>query len=150
MFPLSWLLLYVGAFSCSLATLTLYTSVLLRRKSGFGERLWTLLTLTLVGFGISLSNSVSVIKGLLARGSGEFKRTPKYAIEKKADAWKGKSYQIPLYRESLLETVAVIVGILTLMVAIRTGNWGIVPILAWFTLSYAVVGFTTLTQSSKV
>jgi hypothetical protein len=89
------------------------------------------------------------MKGLFARGSGEFKRTPKYAIERKADAWKGKRYQIPLYRESLLEATAVIVGVLTLIVAIRTGNWGIVPILGWFTLSYAVVGFTTFAQSAK-
>ena len=149
MFPLPWLLLYVGAFFCSLATLALYSSVLLRRRLGLRERLWTLLTLTLIGFGISLSNSVSVMKGLFARGSGEFKRTPKYAIERKADAWKGKRYQIPLYRESLLEATAVIVGVLTLIVAIRTGNWGIVPILGWFTLSYAVVGFTTFAQSAK-
>jgi hypothetical protein len=115
----------------------------------FKEQFTTLMTLTLLGFGISINNSISVFKGLFVPSQGEFKRTPKYAIERDSDTWREKKYQIPFSRENVMEAIAVVLGIASMIVGFATNNLGVTPILAWYTLSYALVGLFTLIQSEE-
>ncbi|MDA4117829.1 MAG: glycosyltransferase, partial [Thaumarchaeota archaeon] len=83
--------------------------------------------LVIIGYGISVSNSVSVLSGLLTSRTGVFLRTPKYAIVSKSETWKGKKYQLALNRVSVFEAVASIVGIVALIYATALNNLGIVP-----------------------
>ena len=57
-------------------------------------RLPSILLLGLIGFGVSLSNTVEAGKALLSRRRWEFVRTPKYALRGVADSWKEKKYQV--------------------------------------------------------
>ena len=147
--PIQWLIVYVAAILCALASWSFYAAVLMRQHMSLKEQFSTLLTLTLLGFGISINNSISVFEGLFVPSQGEFKRTPKYAIVHDSDTWKEKKYQIPFGRENMTEAIAVVLGIASMAVGLTTNNLGVIPILAWYTLSYALVGLFTLIQSEK-
>jgi cellulose synthase/poly-beta-1,6-N-acetylglucosamine synthase-like glycosyltransferase len=62
------------------------------------DRLRVLPFLILLGFGLSLNNSVAVIGGLFGHG-GEFRRTPKFNLHKRGDrqqgGWSGSAYALP-------------------------------------------------------
>ena len=106
-----------------------------------------ILLLVILGYGISVSNSVSALSGLLSKKTGTFLRTPKYAITNKAGTWKEKKYQLTLNRETAFEMLATVVGIIALIYATALGNLGIIPILAVYVTGYLLVLFLTLSQS---
>jgi cellulose synthase/poly-beta-1,6-N-acetylglucosamine synthase-like glycosyltransferase len=62
------------------------------------DRLYILPFLILLGFGLSLNNSVAVIEGLFGRG-GEFHRTPKFDLHQRRGqqrgSWSGSAYALP-------------------------------------------------------
>ena len=88
-------------------------------------------------------------KAFLIKNSGEFKRTPKYALKKKIDDWKNKKYQVPLQKIVLLEFAMAILGAGSLILAAQTHNYGMIPILAQFTIAYASIVVLSLFQSKK-
>jgi len=106
-----------------------------------------ILLLVILGYGISVSNSVSALSGLLSNKTGVFLRTPKYAITSKAGTWKEKKYQLALNRVTVFETLAVVVGIVALIYAAALHNFGIIPIVAVYVAGYLLVLFLTLSQS---
>jgi cellulose synthase/poly-beta-1,6-N-acetylglucosamine synthase-like glycosyltransferase len=103
--------------------------------------------LVILGYGISVSNSVSALSGLLSNQTGVFLRTPKYAITSKAGTWKEKKYQLALNRVTVFETLASVVGVIALIYAAALNNLGIIPILAVYVTGYVLVLFMTLSQS---
>jgi cellulose synthase/poly-beta-1,6-N-acetylglucosamine synthase-like glycosyltransferase len=103
--------------------------------------------LVILGYGISVSNSVSALSGLLSSQTGVFLRTPKYAIMGKSETWKGKKYQLALNRISLFETIVSVVGVLALIYAVALQNFGIIPVLGTYVAGYLLVLFLTLRQS---
>ncbi len=106
-----------------------------------------IILLVILGYGISVSNSVSVLSGLFSSQTGVFLRTPKYAITSKAGTWKEKKYQLALNRVTVFETLASVVGVLALIYAAALNNFGIIPILAIYVAGYLAVLFLTLSQS---
>jgi cellulose synthase/poly-beta-1,6-N-acetylglucosamine synthase-like glycosyltransferase len=62
------------------------------------DRLHVLPLLILLGFGLSLNNSVAVIEGLFGQG-GEFHRTPKFNLHQRGEeqrgSWSGSAYALP-------------------------------------------------------
>ncbi len=107
-----------------------------------------ILLLVIIGYGISLSNSVSALSGLLSSQTGTFLRTPKYAITARQQTWKGKKYQLSLNKVTALEGSFVLVGSLALARAFATDNLGIIPILAIYLIGYLLVFTLTFTHSS--
>jgi cellulose synthase/poly-beta-1,6-N-acetylglucosamine synthase-like glycosyltransferase len=103
--------------------------------------------LVILGYGISVSNSVSALSGLLSNQTGVFLRTPKYAITSKAGTWKEKKYQLALNRVTVFETLAVVVGVIALIYAAALNNLGIIPILAVYVSGYLLVLLLTISQS---
>ncbi len=103
--------------------------------------------LVIIGYGISVSNSVSALSGLLSNQTGVFLRTPKYAITTTGGSWREKKYQLSLNRVTVFETIASVVGIVALVYAIFENNLGIVPILAVYVAGYLLVLYLTLSQS---
>jgi len=57
------------------------------------DRLVLLPMLVLIGFGISLNNSIAVFEGLFKKGTGEFVRTPKYSLTNIRRNWDDKKYK---------------------------------------------------------
>jgi cellulose synthase/poly-beta-1,6-N-acetylglucosamine synthase-like glycosyltransferase len=106
-----------------------------------------IILLVIIGYGISLSNSVSALSGLLSHHTGVFLRTPKYAITGSEGTWREKKYQLALNRVSVFESVASLVGIVALVYATVERNFGIIPILVIYVTGYLLVLFLTLSQS---
>ena len=106
-----------------------------------------ILLLVILGYGISVSNSVSVLSGLFSGKTGVFLRTPKYAITGKSGTWKEKKYQLALNRVTIFETLASVVGIIALIYATALQNLGIIPILAVYVTGYILVLLLTISQS---
>ena len=103
--------------------------------------------LVILGYGISVSNSVSALSGLLSNQTGVFLRTPKYAITSKDGTWKEKKYQLALNRVTVFETLASVVGIIALVYATALNNFGISPSLRIYVTGYLLVLFLTISQS---
>ena len=67
----------------------------------------SLLTLGILGYGISISNTVEAMKAFIFKDSGSFKRTPKYAIMESDGTWRDKKYQVPVDFASIVEAFSV-------------------------------------------
>jgi cellulose synthase/poly-beta-1,6-N-acetylglucosamine synthase-like glycosyltransferase len=106
-----------------------------------------ILLLVILGYGISVSNSVSALSGLLSNQTGVFLRTPKYAITGAGGTWREKKYQLALNRVTVFETIATVVGMIALVYAGVEHNFGILPILAVYVAGFVLVLFLTLSQS---
>ena len=106
-----------------------------------------ILLLVILGYGISVSNTVSVLAGLLSNKTGVFLRTPKYAITSQGGTWREKKYQLALNRVTIFEAAASAVGLAALAYATLQNNLGIVPILAVYVTGYILVLLLTLSQS---
>lgn len=109
----------------------------------------SLILLGIIGYGVSLSNTIGALKGLLLNKTGTFSRTPKYAIMAKTDDWKGKKYQVPMDLTALLELLAACWGGFCAIVAASFSNYGIIPIFIPYIVAYATVSVLTLRQSKQ-
>jgi hypothetical protein len=114
---------------------------------GLFRNIKQILLLVILGYGISVSNSVSALSGLLSSQTGVFLRTPKYAITGAGGTWREKKYQLALNRVTVFETIATVVGTIALVYAGAEHNFGIIPILAVYVAGYVAVLFLTLSQS---
>ena len=144
-----WIAFFVLIIVCTVAVLFYGVEALRDQGMSTVRNIPTLIVLVAIGYGISISNSVSVFSGLFLNSTGSFARTPKYAITKRVDDWKGKKYQIHFERTTLLEGTAVLLGAAAVVWAALDGNLGIVPILMVYLVSYFVVFALTLRHTLK-
>lgn len=84
-----------------------------------------------LGIGLALSNGAAVLGGL-ARGGGIFERTPKYRIEDRSDAWRGKLYQPLRNRGWWLEGLFALYFLVCCGLAFESGMWMSLPFLWLF------------------
>lgn len=117
------------------------------QKLSLPENVKQIMMLVIIGYGISISNSVQAMGGILSRNAGTFSRTPKYAIEGSGQSWKGKKYQIPLSKTSALEAAGVALAIAATIRAVLTSNWGLIPILLVYMVGYSFVLALTIKQA---
>lgn len=141
-----WVLLGVAIGVCWLAVWLYYVATLREQKLGVLRNVPSLILLGFLGYGISISNTLQAAKPFLGIKS-PFMRTPKYGVRVDGDTWRDKKYQIPVNLTSLLEAGGIALGVVSIMYAINYGNWGIVPILLLYTLSYGFVSVSTFLQS---
>lgn len=105
------------------------------------------LILFLLGFGVSLSNTIEAGKALLTNRHWSFKRTPKYAVQKKKEDLWDKRYQVPLDYVAFLELALVCLGGISISYSIWNSNFGVLVILVPFTVAFGFVFLLTLLQS---
>jgi hypothetical protein len=103
----------------------------------------SLYILGLIGFGISISNTIQSAKGLLSNKTWSFERTPKYALNQRVGEWRNKSYQVHLNRTFYLELLSIIFSVVTILKALQHSNIGIAIILIIYIASYGFVGILT-------
>ncbi len=60
------------------------------------DRLRLIPLLTLIGFGLSLNNSVAALEGLFGKSCGSFLRTPKFNLTNRKGNWANSSYNMPI------------------------------------------------------
>ncbi len=144
---LLFMLFALAILVCALAPIIFCTVSIKQQGLSIKDNIPSLILLIFIGYGISLSNTIESLKALLTDESWEFKRTPKYAIKEKGDDWQRKKYQVPLDITAALEAIAAIAGIIAIYFAVMYSNFGVIPILALYTISYALVSSLTLMQS---
>lgn len=146
-----WVALNLSIFFCAISMWIFYGQALKYQGIKIKNELKSLGALCLIGFGISISNTLAIIKGFFGKSPGTFFRTPKYKIEKITDTWRDKKYQVKLSKIVLLELIAGTLGLFAMIKAIfaSTPNLGIVPILLLYTIAYFYIAKLTLQQSSK-
>lgn len=142
-----WLVFSALVAFSTLAVLLYCIEAVRVQKLGLAENVKQIIFLVILGYGISISNSVQAISGVFSRQTGTFSRTPKYALVDSSQSWKGKKYQIPINKTMFLEAGAVALAVVAMFRAFQTSNLGIIPILVIYLLGYALVLYLTIQQS---
>jgi cellulose synthase/poly-beta-1,6-N-acetylglucosamine synthase-like glycosyltransferase len=146
---LAWGLLFWLIAFCTLAPWISMIVALKSQKLSVSLNISSLITVFLLGYGISMSNSIEAVKALLTNRDWEFTRTPKYADLHQGGDWKTRIYQVPLDFVWLLEFALICLGIVTMTYAVRSSNFGALLILIPYTTAYIFVFSLTLIQSRK-
>ncbi len=96
--------------------------------------------------GLSVNNTVAVFDGIFGK-KNEFLRTPKYGIVNKTDDWKGKAYNLPFTKTTLLEIFFGIYGLLGILISIFSKNPIFAPMIAIPTIGFFYVAYLSLSHS---
>ncbi len=102
--------------------------------------------LALLGTGLGLSNTVSIVKGLFFHDR-DFLRTPKFHVVQRGDRWLGSRYVLPFQWIALAELALAGYALATTMVAVVVGNYFAVPFLLLYVGGYAYLGLNGLTDA---
>jgi cellulose synthase/poly-beta-1,6-N-acetylglucosamine synthase-like glycosyltransferase len=98
-----------------------------------------------LGIGLTLTNTRAVIEALLGIKSA-FKRTPKYAVQSKADKAQGQKYRRRLGLVPWLELLVGTYFVAMCAYAFTSGNYWTIPFLMLFVLGYWYTGLMSLLQ----
>jgi len=110
------------------------------------QRIDRVMLLSLFGTGLSLSNSKAVMEGLLNYGVN-FRRTPKFNIQRPTDRWQDKKYKIPFDPMAWAELALSLYALVALVIAWQESFYTSLPYLLMYTVGYGYVGGLTLWQS---
>lgn len=147
--PLRWLLAYLGFATVGPPLLFAVAQWQLRPATGGGaawlRRMAALPILMLLGTGVALSNTLAVLRGLTGR-PGVFRRTPKFHLESRGDAWRDKPYALPLDCTVIGELAIAAYAMLTIAAAIGRGHMYAVPFMLLYVLGFGMVAAIGLAQ----
>ena len=146
---LAWGILFWLIAFCTIAPWISMVVALKAQKLPVSKNVISLITVFLLGYGVSMSNSIEAGKALLTNRNWEFNRTPKYADLHNNGDWKSRKYQIPLDFTWILELILIFLGLLAIGFAILHSNLGALLILIPYTTAYAFVFVLTIIQSRK-
>lgn len=90
------------------------------------DRLRSLPLLILLGFGLTLNNTIAVYEGFSRKG-GDFVRTPKYNLVGGKGNWNTNAYNFPLSPMVIGELALAAYAILSVILLIPKAGWGITP-----------------------
>jgi len=103
--------------------------------------------LTLIGTGIAVNNSRAVIEGLLVSG-GNFIRTPKFGIQRRADRpVRARSYWLKVDRLPYMELALALYALLSLSLALVTKGIWISPFLFLYACGFLYVSIAGISES---
>ncbi len=114
------------------------------------DRVKLLPALTLIGFGLSLSNSVAVFQGLFSNKTGTFVRTPKFNIVDNKDKWTKTKYAMKVNWMVWAELALAAYSIISLVILYPYIGFGIVPCLLIYALGYTYMAVLNLVQTWQV
>jgi cellulose synthase/poly-beta-1,6-N-acetylglucosamine synthase-like glycosyltransferase len=146
---LIWGILFPIIFLCTLAPWISSLTTLKVQGLAPLRHLSTLIGLLLIGFGLSLSNTLEAIKALFSNRIWDFNRTPKYADLQDQQDWRTRTYQVQLDPLWAAELIFMALGLLAIFSAFRASNFSVLLILVPFTISYAFVFLLSILQSRK-
>lgn len=141
-----WAPLAVGAVYIALGPggyLLVINKVWQRRWKGKAKQFFFL---NFFAAGMTVNNSVAVFDALFG-GKNEFLRTPKFGIIKRGEDWRGKEYVLPFTRTTLLEIFFAVYGVISIFVAIFSGNGAYSPLIAMPTVGFIYVAYLTIAHS---
>ena len=103
-------------------------------------------TLIVYNAGMSVNNTVAVFDAVFGK-KNEFLRTPKYGIINKQDDWRGKAYNLPFTKTTLLEIFFGVYGIMGILISIFSNNPIFAPIIAIQTIGFFFIAFLSISHS---
>ena len=101
-----------------------------------------------LGIGLSVNNSKAVLEALIGYQT-EFKRTPKYCIEKNSDGWQHKKYRVSQSAVTAIELVFSVYFAFTIYYAIVNGFYFSVPFLMLFLFGFSYMGLISFVQANR-
>lgn len=96
--------------------------------------------------GMAVTNTVAVIDAIFGKRS-EFLRTPKHGIRARSDEWRGKEYNLPFTKTTLLEVFFAVYGVMGMFVAIFSSQPVFVPIIGIQTAGFVYVSAYSIAHS---
>jgi hypothetical protein len=102
--------------------------------------------LVFLGTGMVLSNTRAVAEALLGQGN-DFRRTPKFDVQRRDDNWMGHVYALPFRWITLGELFLSFYALCAALLALRHGNVYAAPFLLIYTLGFAYVAGLDLWQT---
>jgi len=112
------------------------------------KRILNSFLLMAIWMGLSISNSRAIVEGIFNIQS-EFKRTPKFRIEKKSDSWEGKKYVEAKDLTVLAELVMVGYLIFTFSFVWKKHDYFLVPFVTAFIFGFGYVALLSLRTRLK-
>ena len=103
-------------------------------------------TLIVYNAGMSVNNTVAVFDAVFGK-KNEFLRTPKYGIINKQDDWRGKAYNLPFTKTTLLEIFFGVYGIMGILISIFSNNPIFAPIIAIQTIGFFFIAFLSISHT---
>lgn len=135
---------------CAIAPWAMAISTIKKQNLSLIQNLFNLIILFLLGFGVSISNSIEAGKALFTNRTGEFVRTPKYSTLESNSGWRKSNYQVALDSKVILEFFFILLGLMATVFAIRNLNYAILLIIIPYTFAYLFVFTFTILQSKRV
>ena len=102
--------------------------------------------LLVYSIGMSVNNTVTVFDGAVGK-KNEFLRTPKYGIIKNDDDWRGKAYNLPFTKTTLLELFFAVYGILGIFIAIFSNNPIFAPIIGLQAVGFFYIAWLSFSHT---
>ena len=146
---LVWVLLLLTIVLCTIAPWVSMVTALKLQNLSVSRNVINLITLFLLGYGVSLANTLEAGKALLTNRNWEFSRTPKYAELHSGNEWKRKEYQVSLDFVWVLELAMICLGGITIGFAAWHANLGVILFLIPYVAAYTFVFSLTIIQSRK-
>ena len=137
----------VGASFMSLAPTAGMAVAQWRRGREWWWHYYGLLGWSVLGAGTSLTVFASIWRAM--RGGGEFKRTPKYRIERLGEEWRSKVYFKPSELGALIELAFGLAGLLLVWESVRYGQQFVGVYAGLFATGFLYLSGTSLVQSLR-
>ena len=134
-----------------IGTISVFSFYVISQKEIYDDWVSRILYIPLLmslGIGLSVNNSKAVLEALLGYQT-EFKRTPKYRIEKNSDNWQHKKYRVSKSALALIELAFATYFGLTIYYAFFNRIFFSIPFLMLFFFGFSYTGLISLIQSNR-
>ena len=98
-----------------------------------------------IGIGLCVNNSRAVLEAVFGTQS-EFKRTPKYGIEREGDEWVSKKYHQSVGVQPIIELALGLYFTGTVFYALINQIYGTLPFLMLFQIGFLYTGLLSILQ----
>ncbi len=134
-----------------IGTISVFSFYVFSQKEIYGDwvsRVKYIPLLMSLGIGLSVNNSKAVLEALFGYQT-DFKRTPKYCIEKNSDHWRHKKYRVGKSALAMIELAFALYFGLTIYYAFYHRIFFSIPFLMLFFFGFVYTGLISLTQSNR-
>jgi cellulose synthase/poly-beta-1,6-N-acetylglucosamine synthase-like glycosyltransferase len=134
-----------------IGTVSVFSFYVFSQKEIYRDWPWRIKYIPLLmslGIGLSVNNSTAVLEALFGYQT-EFKRTPKYCIEKNSDHWMHKKYRVGKSALAAIEMAFAIYFAFTIYYAFNNGFYFSIPFLMLFLFGFSYTGLISLVHSDR-
>ncbi len=120
-----------------------------RISAPISVRLIRLGTLIAMGTGLAVNNSRAVFEAVTGKQSA-FKRTPKFAVTDRTDAWQASNYALPTDPTAWIELVLAVYAVALLIYGVSIGLWWLLLWLLMYAAGFSYMAYLSFAQALQV